>query len=1779
MTTKFDPTTINIINNLTQHYTTPVDMISTIKSAAEANKSDDPVETAIHTTSALISAYKAVDDFAGALVRIAKNTDVPGSVFLDVASLALNLEKMAYQASTQQTIDASDVVGVLGSVVLIGASLATSPASVPAALALMAASVGISYATEIIGNKFDGVKIDVTPALQTAYDLAQQAGDAYDAGYQEFEKGLTWMEQTSEDVLNEAEQVTQDLATYANHLTDALAEDIIDGYYNSKEFIDDTLNQAGDWYNDLTNWFNTATKLLPPPILRDPIIIDLDGDGIEMIARQDNNIFFDMDGDGLKEWTGWINKDDAFLAIDENNNGIIDSIKELIGDQNTSGFTEFKNYDSNADKVFNSKDTFWTQLKVWQDLNTNGISEANELKTLADVGIKSIDLHYTAINLTAVGNEIHETSIFERTDGTSGTIVDAWLDVDRIAASVTATATGNITIDTLPDIRGFGDVSSLHDAMVRDSALATLVSTAVTLSIDQINNLRDTTEQIVYRWSGVQDVATDSRGTSFDGRKLAVLEKFVGHNFVNTLNQTNPNTQAAPLLINAWNKLIDTVEARLVIEGTLKTVLPIVYDIGADRFISLLDTDGAISTLKNTQPSDTLQAAKYWGAFIPVINRIADDAGGDSTAPTHIAKITTALAAIGLNKFQNFLVNGVDSATLPTVGNFVQNGVYELSNNSETISVAGNTQAIYALDGNDTVIAVAPNTTAVFVLDGGNGDDILRGSSNADWLNGGTGVDALTGFAGDDIYLVDNSADSVRENRNEGSDTVRSSVSYVLGNNIENLELLGMDNLYGTGNLLANKIMGNAGANLLVTYDGNDSIDGGNNADTLIGGLGNDVYTLDNTDDVIVEKYNEGTDSVQSSFSYVLANSLENLLLLSTDNTNATGNSTNNIITGNSGSNVLNGKAGNDTLAGKAGDDIYWVDSISDTIIEDVNAGLDSVNSSVTLTLGTNLENLTLLGEADINGSGNILNNSLVGNSGANSLDGKTGVDTLSGGESDDTYFVDNSADVVIEIDDVGIDTINGNVTYTLGNYIENLTLLTTTAINGTGNSLNNRIIGNTAINNLIGNESNDSLDGKAGADNLDGGLGNDMYIIDNIGDKVTEASNAGIDTIQSNVSWALATDIENLTLYGTSTINATGNEQANQLVGNAAKNVLDGKAGADVLSGLGGDDAYFVDNIADNLQENFNEGNDTVSSSLDYVLNDNVENLILLGTALNGTGNILNNTLTGNENANLLIGNEGSDTLNGSMGIDTLIGGLGNDTYMVDNIADVVTEAWNSGLDKDIVQSSVSYTLGKNLENLILLGTDVIDGIGNTLNNNIVGNANNNILDGKAGNDTLNGGMGNDSYYVDSANDQLTEATNAGIDNVYSNISYVLGTNVENLTLLGEDDVNGTGNTSNNVLMGNSGANTLDGKTGADTLEGGLGDDTYYIDNSGDIVIESPNAGVDTITSTFSYTLNNIENLTLLGTTAINGTGDSSDNVIIGNTANNSLIGDAGNDFLNGNLGVDTLNGGIGNDIYVIDNVKDKISEASDAGIDTVQSSLSFILPDNFENLILTGKAVIDANGNAAANQITGNSSANVLDGRAGADTLVGLEGNDTYLIDNVADSVWEGLNEGIDTVKSLFSTVLGDNLEQLVLQGMGDLNGTGNDLSNTLTGNAGANILNGANGNDTLTGGAGADIFQLTHSHNIDKIVDFIVNDDTIQLDNAIFTSLGIEGVLLDSEFRMGSGVTKAADSNDYLLYNSTDGKLYYDSDAIGGASSPVLIAMIGANLALTNSDFVII
>ena len=322
--------------------------------------------------------------------------------------------------------------------------------------------------------------------------------------------------------------------------------------------------------------------------------------------------------------------------------------------------------------------------------------------------------------------------------------------------------------------------------------------------------------------------------------------------------------------------------------------------------------------------------------------------------------------------------------------------------------------------------------------------------------------------------------DTIVENPNEGIDTVQTTVNDLdLAANVENLILLGTDDLNGAGNELANVITGNSGSNILHRPDGNDMINGGaGEFDILDGGTGNDT------------------------------------------------------LNGGDGDDLLEGGTGNDRMTGGAGNDIYRVDNSKDIVIESANQGTgDAVQSAIDYTLGANLETLVLVGDANLNGTGNGLNNDIIGSRGSNLLVGGAGNDTITG-----------------EIGPVGGDDT------------------------------------------LIGGAGNDGLNGGVGNDVMQGGIGNDLYVVDSIGDKVVELAGQGTDTIVTGVidiDLAQIPNFENVNLTGMANLHVFGSALNNRINGNDVSNVLTGEAGNDILDGKGGDDlmrggtgndTYFVD-------------------------------------------------------------------------------------------------------------------------------------------------------------------------------------------------------------------------------------------------------------------------------------------------------------------------------------------------------------------------------------------------------------------------------------------------------------------------------------------------------------------------------------------------------------------------------------------------------------------------
>jgi Ca2+-binding RTX toxin-like protein len=965
-------------------------------------------------------------------------------------------------------------------------------------------------------------------------------------------------------------------------------------------------------------------------------------------------------------------------------------------------------------------------------------------------------------------------------------------------------------------------------------------------------------------------------------------------------------------------------------------------------------------------------------------------------------------------------------------------------------------------------------------------------SSGNDLITGGTGFQELRGFAGNDTLIAGgsntlfmggtgndlfdfNGYNSHSIDDDGGIDTVRTFESMTLGEGLEKLILGGFDNIYGGGNELNNTITGN---------DGSNELDGGTGNDSMFGGLGDDRYALDATGDKVgAEAVNGGHDVVFSTVTHTLLANYEWLELQDVGNVNGTGNALDNWLGGNGGNNLLSGLGGNDYIYANSGNDtLLGGDGNDDLEGSDGNDRLDGGNGNDDLS-GDN-DNDTLLGMAGDDG--------LYGGSGNDSIDGGAGNDYVDAGSENDTVLGGAGIDWIYgragnnslaggdgndELSaEFGNDTMDGGAGDDLVDGGEGADVMT-------GGAGRDSMLGGAGADALNGGDGNDTLEGGSDVNTLLGGGGNDSIVSDNNTDSVD--GGAGIDTLvvlqgEGNITLGAAT--EHLT-FTHGMVGSTG-------TGNAAANSMTSGAAADSLMGAGGNDTYRVQN-GDMVDESVGGGTAdlVIVETGDFVLDDQVENITMLGTG-NATGNDLNNILTSADGF-----------------FNSLIGGLGNDTYNVqggDNDATIEVDSPTGGTDLVIatLDDMESYTIGAGIEALTLLdsGEGTITGIGNSGANTLRGATTagaNNSLDGQGGVDSILGGIGNDTLNggdIDGVADSL--AGGAGNDSYVFSISNV-GGDLLNLAAVSTDKITDT-----------AGIDTL-------TLVG---------------------SGEGLVTLTLATLPAGIENVDGGSTTNLllnvgGATGLAGNNLLIGGSGNDSIAGNtlnggAGNDTLIGGAGIDQLIGGAGNDWYGLTLFNDEgtvsingLGEVNDtagggdvmmfsggAGIAaTFNYPIGLDTSSPFEGIDASGAdgiVVFNLTGNGANNWLVGSWGADSITGGAGndtlgsggndsngggLDTLVGGAGNDTYLVrDSAGDGISEDTGGGIDHV--IATLVGGDffdlmaNVENLTVlhDGEGTISAFGNDSNNSILGALTENAHNeigGGGGNDTIVTGGGND------------------------------------------------------------------------------------------------------
>jgi Ca2+-binding RTX toxin-like protein len=953
-------------------------------------------------------------------------------------------------------------------------------------------------------------------------------------------------------------------------------------------------------------------------------------------------------------------------------------------------------------------------------------------------------------------------------------------------------------------------------------------------------------------------------------------------------------------------------------------------------------------------------------------------------------------------------------------------------------------------DGDDQI----SGTNVADRIVAGDGADVLRSGAGDDTLEGGLGNDQLVGGQGNDTYVFGPGAghDTIQEFQGEldrirmaagvapsdvvvtrnhhdlvlslngGADQLTVSL-YFLAAPLQ-IELVqfadgmiwdqavidklvhptitgtaGPDLLVGTSS--DDRLAGLAGNDQLTGLTGNDRLDGGIGADTLAGGAGNDTYIIDESGDLAIEDVNEGTDTVQSLIAYTLGNNLEHLILIGNVAVNGTGNDLDNVLAGNGAANVFHGGAGNDTYVIGAGD----------AVVELAGEGTDTVQTDVSLTLGANVENLTLTGSASLTGTGNELDNV---------LQAEGSISVLAGGAGNDLYLIGpgDDLDVIVEAPDGGIDTIRASRNVQLPDHIERLELVEPLLfvvsnsnplgslvlsrhqpVDQHGHPLGPNGLGNAISNTLIGTGGGNRLDGGLGADTLIGGQGDDTYVVDHADDVVVEGLGEGHDTIHSSVSTTVSTHVEDLFLLGTASITATGNARNNLLRGNDADNVLDGGAGADSLQGGGGADTYLFGRGSgqDSLDDFSAHGEiDTIQFALDvapsevevYRRDDSLV-LVISGTTDELTiqsffdspgfdqkqlrfvdGTVWNDSeLRGRAvqvGVGTIVGTTGSDTLTGGVGYDTLIGGTGDDVL-------------SGGFGSDTLYGDeTAPTSSINGEPLV--GNDILRGGPGT-----------DFLFDYYGSNLFDGGAGDDLLFLGFEQDTVLFGRGSGSDHVYFDGN---GSDVDIIQLAPDLSPSNVELTPEYLT-----SNRL-------TLRIRDTDDQLVLNLS----MNDPTVRPADVQGRIQFADGTQWDLSLAP--ALDPTMGTAGHDVLNGAFTGSLRGLAGNDEYR--LGSEGIAGGV------------SIIEAAGEGTDTVQSLLEYTLDANVENLIL---AEVDSpvlqnprrgTGNERDNLIIGNTADNTLDGGPGNDVLVGglfYVDVDNFLVgDNGSDVLIGG--EGDDTL-----------------------------------------------------------------------------------------------------------------------------------------------------------------
>lgn len=1187
--------------------------------------------------------------------------------------------------------------------------------------------------------------------------------------------------------------------------------------------------EDSNWMEGYDDWVNGRDKAQNSG--GDPIILDLNGDGVKTTTI-DNGTFFDYENDGFAESTAWMDSNDGVLAIDTNENGKIDNQSELV--------TSLSSYDANSDGVIDSNDSSYSTLKI---LKSDGT-----LESLSDAGIASINTTSTITGTTdSNGNTQVWSGTYTKTDSTTLAIEDYELKTNKTYSNITTWLTETDEVAALPDAMGSGVVYTLHQAMLRDSSLQSLVESFVTATDDSTR--QTLLEQILAKWTGSENVSATSRGDYVNGQHLAILEALMGDSFIQAYNQSsNPTQEAGDFLEQAYINIKTYVYSELMIQTHLSDLFNLItYDSNTNTY----DLSAVVTDIQSRIATDPTSGKELVVEFATALKGLGIDKSSNywnvvdpncyyNTFTANDRDLKWQLDIISKSYDPN-VQSDLGTAKDDAMRNYGSgNGyfhslkgddvIYGGSGYDDIVPCSGDDLAD-AGDGNDEIIACDGKDT----MFGGAGNDTLDGSQGEDLLIGGTGNDTLNGGGDNDTYVFFTGDGNDTITDNYGTDTI----------------------LFGQG-ITANDItITTDGNNKIITYGPNgDSI-------TIIN------QAVENVIDII--KFFDGTQ-------LVLANDgLATPVNGTSGGDTLSDSSTYGVVYGGPGNDTLSASvAGTHILYGGTGDDTYLINTgVGKVFIED-SSGFDTIKFAEGITLD------------DIRFSGGHVGNldiTLVGTNDKIVLE---------------SFF---SSDYVIEKFVLADGTV---VTQDyIDNHLINIADPDQRVINPSPRT--QLIIGNDLGDTIYGGGTNDTIYGGAGDDYI--WTGNEIAGIINAGEgnnHVDSESNYnmitagsgddfvwshnGHDTISlgegnNHVDSDTSTDMitagsgdDFVWSYNSNNIINLG-DGANHVDSDTNYNNITAGSGDDFVWSYNGHDTINLGDGNNHVDSDTSYNSITTGSGDDFVWSGNGHDTINLGDG--------NNHVDSDSSYDIITFGMGNDTVYSSNDFETINSGAGDDyihTYNSQNTIDA-GDGYNH-IESDT--SSNSITTGIN-DDFVWSGNshDTINtGSGDDL---IYSDNGSNTIDAGDGNDTINSGYSYNTINTGAGNDSINIGFGHNIINSGDGNDTINSYHSNDTINAGDGDNTITSDTCSNVITSGSGNDFIWSGGGNNTINGGAGDDVYMF---------NPAAGNNIINDSDGY------DLVVFDTNEVSKSNiavylDSSNNLVIdyGSTGSQSVVTGSGID------------------------------------------------------------------------------------------------------------------------------------------------------------------------------------------------------------------------------------------------------------------------------------------